>query len=128
MRVPALAVCGTTPHCTKLELLLTEFLYAELGREGSTYYTPDFDSKAESETLEAKAAPKEKPKKKEKVPVKKTGKDNKDKGKDNGEEPSEEKTGTKRNGDSKDQPKPSKKTKKEEAEADDVDSDGSMPW
>ena len=126
MCVPALAVCGTTPHCTKLELLLTEFLYAELGREGSTYYMPDFDSGEKSEAqVEPKAATKEKPQKKTpKNPGKPTASKEKEQA-----QPSEEKNGTKRNAaDSKE--KPNKKAKKQEEEVEDeaMDSDGSMPW
>lgn len=59
-RTKAVAICGTESHCARLELLLTEFILAELCREGSTFYRPDSVSKDGDEEEKKADEPKKK--------------------------------------------------------------------
>ena len=113
-RIPSLAVCGTDSHCKKLEIMMTEFVFEEQQRDGSTFYIPEMKiAKAEEEKPlssakgKAKAKPKSAPNKREAA-----GKD----GEEDGVEPKPKK------------PRKNKNQKKEDDDEGSEASGSSMPW
>jgi len=89
-RLPCLAICGTDSHCKKLEIMLTEFVYEEQQRDGSTYYIPEMQIAKSDE--QPQPAPKAKSKAKAKPGPKKrskgsAGNDTVEEGEDGEEEP-----------------------------------------
>lgn len=105
-------------HCKKLEMNLTSFILAEMGREGSTHFRPEFLQEPEGDEAKDAASNIEKKKRKKgkdtAVEKSKAGAGGSQK-----EEPSEEKP-----------PKKPKKTKQNEQmeEEEAAKSEESMPW
>ena len=146
MRRPCFAICGTECHSKKLEILMTEFVLEEMGRQGSTFYQPDMEKKDDEKDDEGKGGEEDgeetsKPKKKEdaeaKAKAKAKGKAKAKAG--NGKtEGDEEKVAKKRKADAeKDADSKPKKKKKSSAkknadedgdEDEEEGSDSSMPW
>ena len=133
-RLPVLAVCGTEGHSKKLEIAMTEFVFQEQLREGSTFYNPEMslekeDEKADEEKdAKADKPVKTKPATKPKPRPPKKGKDDKEQEE---KEPAEDKKrpgGT--DGDEKPAKKPKTKKTGKEAKEDEEDggSDSSMAW
>ena len=60
-RTPCLAICGTDGHCKKLEIMLTEYIYEEQQRDGSTYYIPEMTVKSQNDEPKPKSKAKAKP-------------------------------------------------------------------
>ena len=124
MRTPCLAICGSDTHCKKLEMMLTEYIYEEQQRDGSTYYVPEMKIKTSGEKKddddEAKSVPK--PKQPKKAASKKRAKEEDDEGDENVEKPKAKK-GKKR--------ADTTKAKKNHDDGEDDGSDGSgssMAW
>ena len=120
-RTPCLAICRTDGHCKKLEIMLTEYIYEEQQRDGSTYYIPEMTVKSQNDEpkpkSKAKAKPvtKKRPKKNETAPG-----DGDEEAEAQGEEPEQKKPKTTKN-----------KTKKKSVEDEGAASDGSgssMAW
>ena len=126
-RTKAVAICGTESHSARLELLLTDYVLAELSREGSTFYRPDSVSK---DTKEEDVA--EVPTKETKKRPKKTADD--DAGEAPPKKPRQSKLPAAAEEDEGDAPEPKKKNKKpkknnkDKQEADECDEESSELW
>ena len=133
-RLPVLAVCGTEGHSKKLEIAMTEFVFQEQLREGSTFYNPEMSLEKEDENADEENQKDAKAEKAKTKPVTKPKPRPPKKGKDDKEqeekEPAEDK---KRPGGTDGEKPPAKKPKKKtgkEAKEDEEDggSDSSMAW
>lgn len=119
-RLPCLAICGTDSHCKKLEMMLTEFIFEEQQRDGSTFYIPEMKiaKTDEQPAAVAKAKVKAKAKNANKKRKNAEAKDEKD---DEADPDAEEEP----------QPKTKKGKKKNKTTEDEPGSDGSgssMAW
>lgn len=128
-RTKCFALCGTEAHSKHLELLLTDWVLAELSREGSTFFRPEAVPKEDPEKDDEEGPEKKKPKKGAEKDQKNAAKPDRKRKPEADGEAQEEKTKAEKKvkkekkGEDGKPPKKTKKTKKEEAETADNDED-----